>query len=201
MTKQELYGQLPVLGRRLFTRGVPAAVLFLVFWYLLHGDIIWGHFLNLCLKLTAFYFPVSFEPDHAKFVHAFTYSEKTVSVVFDMNLLHMGMVQVITLLAMWLHRRWQDLLRLIAWCLLFSVLYQTFDVVIQLYSQKIGPKMADTLQIFYEETTYLRIVQKIASFDKFILRYWSGFPIFMFALVADYFFAMNRRIPLAGKNK
>ena len=199
--KAEFYGQLPILGRRLFTRGVPAAVLFLVFWYLLKGDVIWGYFMNMCMKLTAFYFPVTFEPEAGKFVHSFSHSGKTVACVFDTNLLHTGLVQAITVLAMWPHRNRAALFRLAGWCLLFSVLYQTFDVVIQLYAQKIGPKMADTLQIFYEETTYNRIIAKIASFDKFILRYWAGFPVFMFALVADYFFAKNKARSQGGKRK
>lgn len=185
--RKELYGQLPALMRRLFTLGLGCAVLFLTAWYL-GGYNLWGHFLDVCLNVTAPFFNLSFQPgdsDSASFWHKVTLGGTATELEFKINLLSAHMVEVVTLLAIWPYTNLKQFLRLAAWCLLFTVLYQTFNIVIQTYVIEIGPKLANRLEIFYEETLWFRFIKKVASFDMFILRYWAGFPIFLFALLAN----------------
>ena len=189
MNREALYGSLPSLLRRLFTIGVGSAVLFLAIWYS-GGHNIWGHFLDICMNITAPFYNLSFESGSsstASFWHAVTIEGNQTELEFKINLLSAHMVQVVTLLAIWPYRNKKHFLRLVFWSLLFTVLYQTFNVVIQTYYMQIGPKMATRLEIFWEETFWFRVVRKVAVFDKLILRYWAGFPIFMFAFLADAF--------------
>ena len=205
MNKQELYGQLPNLLKRLFTYGLLSAVLFLVFWYLGGGMKIWGHFLDFAMNLTAFYYPVQFDSTGgrgAAMLHTLTLENgRNVELEFATNMLSVHMVQVVTFLATWPHRRFSSFLRLAGWCVLFTVLYQTFNIVVQLHIQEIGPMLATRLEVMWEETTWYHIMQKVAGFDEVILRYWAGFPIFLCAMVADYFTVGKQSKQSASKKK
>jgi hypothetical protein len=185
MKKEEIYSQLPRLIIRLGKFGVPAAVAFLVFWYF-GGHNLWGRFLDLCMSITAFYYPVSFAPgssEIAAFERVVEAGGQKSTLTFPVNRLNTSMVEVVTLLGLWPSKSWRAFFKLAAWCLLFTVLYQTFNVVIQLYVTEIGPDLANRFQLFWKETTWYRVIEKISDFDMFILRYWAGFPIFLCALV------------------
>ena len=203
MNRGDLYGHLPSLLKRLFTLGLGSATLFLVLWYY-GGYNIWGYFLDFCMNITAPFYGLTFESgttSTASFWHTVTIEGNTTELEFKINLLSTHMVQVVTLLAIWPYRNKTHFFRLAAWCLLFTVLYQTFNVVIQTYYIQIGPKLATRLEIFWEDSFWFRVVRKIAVFDKLILRYWAGFPIFMFAFLADAFFGAKVESKKARQKK
>jgi len=208
MKRAELYAQLPLLMRRLFTLGLGAAIAFFVFWYM-GGHNLWGHFLGFCLKITAFFYDLRFVPgdsEHAAILHHMFIEGGPASGIdleFKINLLSAHMVEVVTLLAMWPTANRMAHLRLALWCLLFTVLYQTFDVLIQLHVQEIGPKLATRFEVMweYDGSLWYKFIRKLSNFDKFILRYWAGFPIFLCALVLDHFTSKRLKITESGKKK
>jgi len=190
MSRQDVYNQLPAIIRRLFTWALLAVGVFLLFWYY-GGYNLWGHFLEFVFNIALFPMDIVYKPgisQGASFVYTFTLENgQTGQVHFLVNMLHIVLLEVITFLAVWPHKNLKSFFRLAGWTLVFTVLYQCFNVGIQLYAAKIGPSMASELKIFWEETWWHRLIDKVAKFDKFILRYWGGFPVFLFALVADYF--------------
>ncbi len=202
MSKQDLYNQLPIIIRRLFTWGLLSAGLFLVVWYF-GGYNLWGRFLQFFLNIFLFPMDIQFEAgtsQSAAFIYTFALENgERGQLVFPANMLHSVIVEVVTLLALWPHKNYKLLLRLAAWCLLFTILYQCFNVGIQLYAIKIGPEAASKYKLFWEETWWYLTVNKVAAFDKFLLRYWAGFPIFMCALTADYFFGKKYRAKAVPK--
>ncbi len=208
MTRDELYAHLPQLIRRLFTYGLGSAVLFFVFWYM-GGHNLWGHFLGVCLKLTAFFYDLRFQPgtaESASILHHMVIEggpPAGIDLEFKINLLSAHMVEVITLLAMWPSANKKEFFRLAFWCLACTVLYQTFNVLVQLHVQEIGPKLATRFEVMWEwdGSWWYALVKKVSNFDKFILRYWAGFPIFLCALVLNYFTTKKSANPMPGKKK
>ncbi len=204
MNRDQFYEQLPRIGKRLFTWGILSAAVFLTLWYI-GGFNLWGRFLELCLKVVTLGKDISFAPGNsetAAFVYKFGLEDgRQASLTFPVNRLNSSMVEVVTLLAVWPYRGRSDFFKLVAWCLLFTVLYQCFNVWIQLYDVKIGPQFAGSYGIFWEDTLGYRIVAKVAAFDKFILRYWAGFPIFLCALVAFYFSQQKQAKRKSGRGK
>lgn len=195
MTRDEFYQQLPRFGKRLFTWGILSAAVFLILWYI-GGFNVWGWFMALWLRMLPLGMDISFAPGNsetAAFIYKFNLEDgRQASLTFPINRLNSCMVEVITLLAVWPYRGCSGFLKLAAWCLIFTIFYQCFNVWVQLYDVKIGPQFAGSYGIFWEETLGYRILTKIAAFDKFILRFWAGFPIFLFALVAFYFTQKNQ---------
>ena len=195
MTKQDFYNQLPSLAKRLFTLGLGAALAFLVFWYY-GGHNLWGYFLGGVFKITGFFMNIHFQSgnsENAAFFYTFALEDgRMANLTFPINRLNSNMVEVVTLLAIWIYRPARSFFRIALWCLLFTVLYHWCHVVLQLYIVKIGPNFANNYHIFWEQTAWYLIVNKIATFDMLLLRYWAGFPIFLFALVTDYFFGKRK---------
>lgn len=187
MTKDELYASVPKILKRLMLLGLPAACLFLAFWY--YGGVnLYGHFMEFTLQPFTGLMDLKFMPDEpgrAAFAYRFTYEGDLGQLDFPINLWHLTMVQIVTLLAIWPHKSVGRFLHLMFWCFFLLWGYHIFNMCIQLIDIQIGPRYANEKGIFWEPTLTHQIVSKIAAFDKFIGRYWGGFAIFLGALIAE----------------
>lgn len=201
MSKEELYNQLPLLLRRLFTWGLVAAVVFLLAWY--GGGInIYGYFLRPIADLLVFNADIGFEPGSTSTAQ-FLYKIQIEGVgsrelTFAINQFNSSMLEVVTLLAMWPKKNWKNFSILTLWCLLFLVLYHTFQMFIQCYHYQIGSDLANSLNMFWEPSGWKTFVKNVSKFDLFILRFWAGFPIFGLGLIAHHFLSPKLKI---GANK
>lgn len=191
MNKVEFYAQLPKLMKRLFTWGVGAAALFLLLWYRAGFHNLWGYTLDFFLNFLAPIMDIHYEAGTVKraaFISSVAIEGKNIELNFLANPLNTVLVEVVTLIGLWPHQKWGKTFRLIGFCFLFTILYQSFNVGIQLYANEIGPSLANRLELYYEPTWWHTFIAKLASFDKLILRFWAGFPIFLCALMANFLF-------------
>jgi hypothetical protein len=187
MTKDELYASVPTILKRLMLIGLPAAGVFLAFWY--YGGInIYGHFMDLTLTPFKGIMDLKFRPDqpsHAAFDYRFMYEGEPGQLGFPINLWHLTMIQLVTLLAVWPHKSAGRFIHLLFWSLFFLWAYHVFNMCIQLIDIQYGPRYANQKGVFWEPTLIYQVASKIAAFDKFIGRYWFGFPIFLAALIVE----------------
>ena len=204
MNREEFYSQLPRLLKRLFTWGLAAATLFLVLWYF-GGLNVWGYLLTPIVKISNGWGPIHFQPgdmSSAQIIYSLALDGASADLSFPVNQLNSSLVEVITLLGIWPYRDAKSLLKLAFWCLLITLAYHCFMVNIQFLETRLGPDLANRRGVFWEETISYQFIHKIAAFDKFILRFWAGFPIFAIGLSANYFFApTGSRIELTPKSK
>lgn len=189
MSKKEFYQQLPSLLRRLFTWGLLAAVVFLLLWY--NGGInVYSYFLAPLANLLIPIAQISYEPGSisaAQFIYQIQVEGVGArELTFSANQLNSSFLEVVTLLAMWPKKSWLDFLKLCGWCLLFLIFYHSFQIFIQCYNYQIGPELANSLNLFWEPSGWKSIIRNISKFDLFILRFWAGFPVFGFGLVAHH---------------
>jgi len=198
MNKQELYAQLPRIIRRLFSLGLLAATVFLLIWYLAGGYNFWGHFLTVIL----FPFNIDYVAGSTKsavLVVDVQLGGKTLQPSYFINQLNSNMVMLVTLLATWIRGDWRPFLKLCGWCLVFLLMYQAFSVLLQFQYARVGPQMADSAGVFWEETTWYLILSKLASFDKMLLRYFMWIPIFLGALSMLFFTSGPKKTRLRRK--
>jgi len=176
MDREVLYGRIPDLLRRLFTLGLGSAGLFLLLWYF-GGDRVWGHIMGLAWKPLRFWMDIQFEMD--SFVYRISLDDGRISeLTYPINQLNLSFVEVVTLFALWPHEKAGQALKLAAWCLGLLFLYHHFSLWIQLLNIELGPEFANRQRIFWESTFTYSLVAKVAAFDKLILRYWAGIPVF-----------------------
>jgi len=195
MDKNELYSQLPRIRKRLFLFGIPAAVVFLAIWYF-GGYHLWARLLDGFLNLVLFPLEIRYQPgttSHAVLIYTFETSGRSLDVNYLINQLSSNMVVVVTLLATWPHKSFGSVLKLSAWCLLFLLCYQAISVFIQFQYIRIGPEMANSIGTFWEDSFGYQVMLKLSAFDKFILRYFAWFPIFLLSLVTIYFTGARSR--------
>lgn len=191
MKREVVQTLLPRLLKRLFTFGLLSAAIFLAFWY--GGGLnLWGALLEIAFIPLM---DVTFEPGNfreaAFLLNVPLESGGMSQLTFPANQLNSSLVTVVTLLAMWPHRDLKAGLKLTGWCLLFILLYHLFQISIQLYQVRIGPDFANQQKIFWESSTWYLLIENIAAFDKFILRYWGGFPAFGMGWLV--FWSLERR--------
>ena len=203
MSKQDLYDQLPLLLKRLFTWGLLAAVVFILIWY--NGGInIYSYFLAPVSNLLIPIAQIGFEPGttgSAQFIYKINIEGVgSRELTFAANQLNSSMLEVITLLAMWPRGKWGDFIKLAAWCFLFLVFYHSFQIFIQCYNYQIGSELANSLNLFWEPSNWKTLVRNVSKFDLFILRFWAGFPVFGLSLVAHHFLSPKLVWPVE-KNK
>lgn len=189
MDKQELYGQLPRIAKRLFTLGIGAAILFNLFWYG-GGYAFWGRMLDALLGI--FLFPLDIDYSHAKAGYAtlvwnVEMGGRTLGISFYVNQLNSNMVVLATLLATWPFKSFKSFLKISGLVLAYLLMYQMFSAMVQLYFSKIGPDIANIAKVFWEDSTWYQVMRKASAFDKFILRYFAWLPIFLAALVTLFF--------------
>ena len=203
MNRDQLYQHLPLLIKRLFTWGLLASTLFLSFWYF-GGLNLWGPFVSVPLKMAWFLGDIQFQSGStesaALLMDVVLEHGGSAQLKFPINLLNMSVVEVITLLALLPRDNWKSFFRLAAWCFLFTWMYHCFHASLQLYQMKIGPDLAGQVGMFWEPTTWYTIVENIAAFDTFILRYWAGFPIFGLALLVDHLVTTRQPKPAHKKS-
>lgn len=185
MRRDEIHQEIPRLLRRLFTWGVAASVLFLLIWY--HGgQIIWGHYMDLVLNVLAFPMDLTFDAQAQGFAYTVEWGLGLQNeLFFPTNLFNLSLVELVMLLAVWPHANRKQAFQLIAWSLLFITLYHAFNTVVQLQTIRWGPELAARHGMMWESSWTYAVLHKVAAFDKFILRYWGGFPVFGLALLAQ----------------
>ena len=191
MARAELYSQLPKLLKRLFLLGVPCATVFLAIWYF-GGYNVWGRFLTLFLNIVAPFAPLRFEAGSsslAGFVYSFVLEDgRPGELTFLVNQLNSVLVELVTLLAIWPHRHRKAFFQLLGLCLISVMFYQAFSILVQLHVMEIGPAVAGKYEVYWEDSFWYQTVKNISAFDKFLLRFWAGFPIFFFAVALLHFF-------------
>ena len=196
MNRQEFYEQIPKIMKRLFTFGLGSACLFVFFWYM-GGHNFYGHFLGFVFKLLSPFVDVYYESgtsSGASLFRRFTSDTgRTQEVGYLINQLNSNLIIIVTLLGTWIHKDWKSFLKLSLWCLLFTLCYQVFSLSLQTYHTRIGPDFASRMGAYWEETTWFLMVDKVAAFDKFILRYFASFPVFLASLTAMYFTKRTKR--------
>jgi len=189
MNKQEFYAQLPRIRKRLFLFGIPAAAVFLVVWYL-GGYHLWGRLLDGFMAILVFPMDLHYEPGstaQASLVYSFEAGGRNLELNYLVNQLSSNLVVLVTLLATWPHASLKRFFILAGWCLLFILIYMSASVVVQLQYTRIGPDVASSVGIFWDDNLTYRIVRKLSAFDKFILRYFAWIPVFLASLVTMYF--------------
>lgn len=197
MEREVLYAKLPLLIRRLFTWGLLASTVFLVIWYT-GGAQLWGWFLALILRPFGFLMDIHF--DGTSFIYTVPIAmSQSSELAFPINQMNLSMVEVVTLLATWPKEKPKEKLKLVFWCFVLIVAYHLFDLIIQLYRIQIGQDFANRERVFWEPTLWYSFISHVAAFDKFILRFWGGFPVFGLALLCRTWFSNIRA--QAGKQK
>ncbi|MDJ0842296.1 MAG: hypothetical protein QNK37_37690 [Acidobacteriota bacterium] len=191
MKKSEFYARIPLIKRRLFTRGLPAAAVFLTLWYL-GGYHLWGYLLDALL------FPVNIDYDplstlRASLLYGVEMGGRTYYPSYLINQFNSNMVMLVTLLATWPHESARDFFKVSGWCLFYLLLYQFLSIFIQLHHAAIGPDLANRAGVFWEETNWYLFMRKLAAFDKFIMRFFFWIPIYMASLVTIYFMGKSKR--------
>jgi len=199
MTRRDYYDALPRMIVKLFTFGLGSAALFLFLWYM-GGYHLWGWILDGVLKVGAFGMDIQYEA--GDFVYYVDLGNGLVSEpAFPINPLNLAIVEVITLLACWPHKSAKSAFKIAGWSLLFLLVYQMMGIVLQFLNIEMGPDLANRHQILWqwESSWVYPIINKLAAFDKFVVRYWAGFPVFGTAFFVDAFLA--QKTPLSGKKR
>ena len=127
------------------------------------------------------------------------------TINFSVNQLNTSIVEIITMLAIWPHQSVARFFRLAGICFVLALFCHCGEFFIQSYYGLIGPDVANKLGILYERPPHYTLVKYLSHFDKFIFRFWSGFPIFGLGLVITFF--LDRRAeqkavtPASGKKR
>lgn len=207
MTREEFYSRLPQLLKRLFIFGVPAAILYILVWYL-GGRNIYGHLLAALFSPISPLGNIDFSSGNAttaQLIYTVTMEGgMQADLTFPINQLNSSMIEVVTLVAFWPYRKSADFFKLAAWSLLFLVVYHFCLIHLQFYSIEIGPKLANDFNLFWEKSNWYIFIKNLSAFDKFIGRYWAGFPIFGIALLCNHLFtkkAEEKKTPSKKKTK
>lgn len=193
MVKSEFYRAfLGKVIKRMFTLGILFVGLFLGFWYLLDGFLVWGNILDVVFRLTSFVFDISFDPsgglDNAAFIYKVELGGVLQDVGYKLNPLSSNLVVLVLILGAWPHPNFKAFAKFACWSLFFTLLYQVFSTWLQLHYVSMNPNTADRFGLYWEDTSWYRVMDKLAGFDKFILRYFAAFPLVGIALIARYFF-------------
>jgi hypothetical protein len=184
MTREELYSRAPQILRRIFMFGLPVSALFFLLWYKAGGITIWGQWVTLWLKPLSFIMPIHFETD--QFVGSVTLVTGKISeLVYSANQFNLSLATVITLFVILPHTQPRKSFFLALWLLLIVTLWHMFMVLLQLHHTAIGPEFANRHKLFWESSSYYRAIHWVANLEKLILRYWSGFWLFLAALAAN----------------
>ena len=170
---------------RLGLFGLPAGMLAAYLWYV-GGAAWWGSFLLIPARILIFWTEITF--DGREFTYAVPLElGGTSALVYQINQLNLTFLEIVTLFAAWRHTSAKAAFKLLGWCVLWLVLYHVFSLFIQCYSLEIGPDFANQQHIMWESSWWFRVIKNVAAFDKFLLRFWAGFPVFGLALVLSLF--------------
>lgn len=186
MSRADFYrGFLPKFIKRLFLVGLPAAVLFIVFWYVLDGYVLWSHVISALSGLT-------FDPtggiDNAGLIYTVKTQGVSGDIVYKINNLSQNLIVLVFLLASWPHANFQNFMRTALWSLGLIILFQVISIWVNMYYISISPTFADRLHLFWRGGVWHTIMNRVYGFDKFILRYYGAFPVFGLALAMGFFF-------------
>lgn len=187
------YGDLArVVLTRLFLLGIPAGFLAALIWYRGGGSTFWGYVLLGIAKVAVFWTEVGFDGHELKYAVELELGGSSF-LGFPVNQVNLTVIECATLFAAWRHASLKAALRLAAWTLAILLLYQTFSFFIQCYIVEIGPDFANRQHIMWEPPSWYPVAKKIASFDKFLLRFWAGFPIFGSAIALNHFVRRSKK--------
>lgn len=186
MSRAAFYREiLPKLIKRLFLVGIPAAAVFMVIWYVLHGYELWS---SVIAGLSGLRFDPTGGIDNAGLVYTVKTQGVSGDIVYKVNNLSQNLIVLVFLLGAWPHANFKSFMRTALWSLLFTVIFQVFSIWLNMYYISISPNFADKLHLFWRGGTWHTIMNRVYGFDKFILRYYGAFPVFALSLVMGYFF-------------
>lgn len=189
MDRTTIYGNPLQLARRLFTWGLLSAMVFLLMWYF-GGINIYGQILAWFIDLLTPSWQISYQSGNAESAAILRSIDledgRIADLTFLVNRLNASLIEVVTLLAIWPHRRAQDFWKLTGWCVALSLLYHCGNVILQLHVIAMGPRFANLYDLYWQSSGYYRLMLTLGDFDTLILRHWAGFPIFGLALFLRY---------------
>lgn len=193
MNREQVYREfIPRLLKRSII-GALCTVVFLLCWYQLDAWLLWGYFLDIFFSMTSWLFDISFEEGKDLSSAAFFYSWKgegaSGDVGYKINNLNPTLAVLVLLMGSWPHKDFKSFLSFFAWSFLFTIVYHIGSVWVQVYYQTLSPGFADRMGLFWEDSLWYSIMNRVAGFDKFILRYYATFPVMGCALTVRYFTA------------
>ncbi len=185
MNRAAVYSELlPRIIKRLFLVGIPAAGLFMVVWYLLHGYELWS---SLIGGISGLKFDPSGGIDNAGLIYTVKTQGVSGDIVYKVNNLSQNLIVLVFLLGAWPHANLKAFMRTALWSLALTVVFQVFSIWLNMYYISISPAFADKLHLFWRDSVWHTVMNRVYGFDKFILRYYGAFPVFALALTIGYF--------------